>query len=944
MAADGSSVCLGEHEVLAYVHGAPDDVERSRVELHIDVCGECRWLVSELAREDPLALMSSKIGRFVIRERLGAGGMGVVYSAYDPELDRNVALKLVRPGAHEDGPARLLAEARAMARLSHPGVVPIYDVTSDGAEVVLAMELVDGEDARRWLARLRPSWKTAIAVLLPAGRGLAAAHAAGIVHRDVKPSNVLIGRDGRARITDFGLARASSVEDATDQPHQVAESRPTVPPPVTRTGQLVGTPAYMAPEQRRGRSATARSDQFSFSVLLYEAVYGERPFATSDGEAALAASRPVDATAWRLRSAPAGSAVPAWLRRILLRGLAFEPAERWPSLAVMLHCIEDTPRRRRRVGLAAAAGATALAVLGVLVADHELVAANDCSGAPPALEKAFPLVNWTATRARIATLGPYGQVVANHVDQALGGFRSQWIEGHRDACLAHQSGAQSSALLDQRMACLGRARASLAAVGDLLRDATGTELPDVLAAVRSLPEPSACSDITMLLASVPPPPRELVDRVAAADESLAQIELKLNAGQFTKARDEARSIVALARSLGYRPLLARARLMEGEAGLWLDYPALAAEALAEATNVALEVGDDALAVEAWARGAYVKGTGGLGEAQTLDGVQLIESVARRLGSPSFARALLENNLAAAEGAHGHPEAAADRRGRVLALAPKITGPHARELLAFRGNVARHIEDPVGRDAALAEVESETSRWLGAEHPETLRQRALRGKLVIDLVAARQLLSSACEKYEQFHVAAAAMNTTECWAELGFVSDELDDRAGALAALEHVARLSGDGGYISPESPGYVLLFRGDARAASAHFRTAVAEITRSGDTQWWRTFERGKLELGLGRALFAAGDHRGASDVLQQALTDLSVPQAPGGVVHRRLARAYAVRAQALAATGSRTQAVDAAREALRWLREEGARSEELAKLSRETGARDGHGGLAERP
>src|SRR5262249_43810148 len=156
-------------------------------------------------------------------------------------------------------------------------------------------------------------------------------------------------------------------------------------------------------------------------------------------------------------------------------------------------------------------------------------------------------------------------------------------------------------------------------------------------------------------------------------------------------------------------------------------------------------------------------------------------------------------------------------------------------------------------------------------------------------------------YERFHVAEAAMNTTECWGELGFIAAELNDRAGALAALEHVLRLPGDGGSVSPESAGYVLLFRGDARAASAHFRTAVAEILRSDDTPRWRTFERGKLELGLGRALFAAGDHRGAIEVLQQALTDLSFAETPGGVVQHRRARAYAVLAPALAASGSQT-------------------------------------------
>ena len=258
--------CLAESEAVAYVEGRLAADDHARATLHIDRCDACSWLISELARATPpadlvraddsdadMVLVPGRcVGRYVVGERLGSGGMGVVYAAYDPELDRKVALKVVNPGlAHDPGArARLLLEARAMARLSHPGVVPIHDVhVLGGGHVVLAMEMVDGQDARQWLLEARPGWREVLDVLMPAGRGLAAAHAARIVHRDIKPSNLLVGRDRRARITDFGLARTEPPRDeiADEIADEMADDgralRPAASPaPPNRTGMC--TPAH----------------------------------------------------------------------------------------------------------------------------------------------------------------------------------------------------------------------------------------------------------------------------------------------------------------------------------------------------------------------------------------------------------------------------------------------------------------------------------------------------------------------------------------------------------------------------------------------------------------------------------------------------------------------------------------------------------------------------
>ncbi len=216
------------------------------------------------------------VGRYVILDRIGAGGMGVVYAAYDPELDRRVALKLLRTDRFAaPGHLRLLREAKALARLTHPNVVAVHDAGTFGDQVFVAMELVEGETLRQWLEAGARSWREVLDRLLAAGRGLAAAHAAGLVHRDFKPENVLLGRDGRVRVVDFGLAKA--LADAAEEP-AAPDSGGELASPLTEWGAVLGTPAYMAPEQIRGIAADARSDQFSFCVALYEALYGERPF------------------------------------------------------------------------------------------------------------------------------------------------------------------------------------------------------------------------------------------------------------------------------------------------------------------------------------------------------------------------------------------------------------------------------------------------------------------------------------------------------------------------------------------------------------------------------------------------------------------------------------------------------------------------------------------
>ncbi|HEX2164169.1 MAG TPA: serine/threonine-protein kinase, partial [Thermoanaerobaculia bacterium] len=322
------------------------------------------------------------VGRYRVIDKIGEGGMGAVYAAHDPELGRTVALKLVHPdeasGASRD---RLLREAQALARVSHPHVVTVHDVGRHGEAVFLAMEYVAGGTLDDWLRAGPRGWREVVAAFLPAAHGLAAAHAAGIVHRDFKPSNVLRGDDGRTRVADFGLARAAP-ERATVLPLVAPPRRATAVPPasdgagepaapvpfpagrwlasrLTVTGRALGTPSFMAPEQHAGGEVGPATDQFAFCVALWQALYGEHPFA--GGSPAETRARVL---AGEVAPAPSGARVPAWLRAVLLRGLEVRPERRWGSLAELAQTIERRTAPRRAplaLGVALAIAVAALA-------------------------------------------------------------------------------------------------------------------------------------------------------------------------------------------------------------------------------------------------------------------------------------------------------------------------------------------------------------------------------------------------------------------------------------------------------------------------------------------------------------------------------------------------------------------------------------------------------
>jgi tetratricopeptide (TPR) repeat protein/tRNA A-37 threonylcarbamoyl transferase component Bud32 len=372
--------CLDDNTVLAFVERLLPAADHERVARHLDDCEACLAIACAAAQSpgtddrEPAAV-GEVVGRYALVELIGRGGMGSVYVAHDPQLDRKVALKLVRSAryAQRDVKDRLSREARAMAKVTHAHVVTVYDAGELDDGVFIAMELVDGQTLARWLTTTPRTWREVVRVFVDVGRGLHAAHAVGVVHRDFKPENVLVDRTGRAAVTDFGLALANDpaptaelVDISLDDTH-----------PLTRTGALVGTPRFMSPEQFRGQTVDARSDQFSFAVALYAALYHAYPYeGTTVGELLAAVTRGA------LPPRPEPTDVPIRVHHVLVRALSTDVAERYPTMAALLDELDAALHpSRRRAALVAGLALACVAAGGVwLWAAHA-----PASSPPPAL-------------------------------------------------------------------------------------------------------------------------------------------------------------------------------------------------------------------------------------------------------------------------------------------------------------------------------------------------------------------------------------------------------------------------------------------------------------------------------------------------------------------------------------------------------------------------------
>jgi tetratricopeptide (TPR) repeat protein len=549
------------------------------------------------------------VGRYVLGERLGAGGMGVVYSAHDARLDRSVALKLLRPDASGDGEAhrQLLREAQTLARLAHPNVVNVHDIGDFEGRVYVDMELVKGSTLAQWLAATRRTWEEVVGVFVQAGRGLAAAHAIGIVHRDFKPDNVLVGDDGRVRVADFGIALLGprpAREGAGRADEAGADEQATTASPVVRShsGSIArtGTPAYMAPEQRRDGTADTRSDQYSYCVALYEAVYGERPRAKAPS------------------GGPARGTPPAWLKQAIERGLSLAPEDRHSTMEALLDMLVSEPRRRRqrRRGVATAAAAVALlAAGGVWGRAHDRAAPPQlCKGAEAKLAGVWDEGRKAAVeRTFLAIPRPFSADAWRGARATLDAYTREWAGTRTDACEATRvRGEQSDQILDLRMACLDDRLAAVGALVDVFSHADDAIVTHAFGATQALPRLAACSDAKWLTARVrPPADPETAAKVTLVRARLAQVKALDDSGKYADALSLAQKISGEAEQTGDRGVQATALYTEGcLLGRTGNLPR-AEETLRRATSAADAAGDDAIRVRAWGSLLfYVAGEGG----------------------------------------------------------------------------------------------------------------------------------------------------------------------------------------------------------------------------------------------------------------------------------------------------------------------------------------------
>ncbi|MDX2092435.1 MAG: serine/threonine-protein kinase [Kofleriaceae bacterium] len=576
------------------------------------------------ARRRGALTRGTAIGRYVVLGRLGEGGMGEVYSAYDPELDRRIALKVLAPATRSTASSeslraaqtRLLDEARALARLSHPNVVAVHDVGAIDDDVFIAMEFVEGVTVTRWLAQEPRTWRQVVEVIMAAGRGLEAAHAAGLVHRDVKPDNIILGADGRVRVIDFGIALTPDTVDFAGW-------------------SFAGTPAYMAPEQFTGHEIGPHTDQFGLAVTLYQALWRQRPF---DGETSTTIAANV--TGGRLLLPPT-SDVPVEVRAAVLRALSRDPGERFPTLSAMLAAIVPPPRRPRWPYLVAGVAVLALAVAAVLSGRGARESEPPCQGFERDLAGVWDPARKRAVAAAFADHRDDWPVVERMID----GYASEWIERKTQACRATVVlRAQPEAVMARRMACLDTRLRELDALAAVLASgsAARTSRAESVAGLRPL---RPCDNLAAL--GHGPPTSVSPVEVNAIEGGLAHLHALRLARRDKEARAAAEALISRARAAGWAAAAARALVHRGHAE-WLDgAPAAARETLFEAIRTGAEADDDAVQAEAWVGLVGVEAAGLRQPTEALRWVKHAEVALARGGSDLETRGMLLHNTGGA---------------------------------------------------------------------------------------------------------------------------------------------------------------------------------------------------------------------------------------------------------------------------------------------------------
>lgn len=763
----------------------------------------------------------SALGRYLIIERVGQGGMGEVYAAYDPKLDRRVAIKVLQLDAASDATTRLEAEGRALARVRHPNVVTVHDLGLRPGGLFVAMEFIDGEPLSSWIAASRDSSRC-VEVFTAAARGLAAAHAAGIVHRDFKPANVMLEHGGRVVVLDFGLARLSPGSRATPSGEfEVSGDAPA-------THSAAGTPGYMAPEQINGDPVTSASDQFSWSVSLYQALHGRLPFAGRHAVERLESIRA------GLSESAGSDGVPRWLDRIVRRGLAADPEARFASMSAVVAALDNGKARRRRgVQLAVVTlGSVAAVTAGVQASQTDEQPSLACVREA---KEAFEVV-WDLERAEALSTAfdgsgrPHAASTAQRVRRRVDSYAATWHEIAAQACHATLvDSVASQDTLRGRQACLASQTSGLNEVLTVLQDVSREPavVDHAISIVAALASPRTC----LARHAVTVPPAAVQAAVAAVRAGVARCAARRAAGQFKRAAQEIATALAQAEALNPTPALVealaeRARLHDARG----EYDAALNDA-ARAVAVATELDLPQLQTEGALTVMRIQGQrlGAYDEAERW--LAISEGAARRLAGDDLLNAKLLWNRGAVQRRRGDAVAAEASLREALALYeagdedPLPLSGLVVELAEALGDQAKYDDAAVLIERTLAlRVEA-----LGPMHPgvaDTLTSLATsagrQGRVRDAIALGRRALSLYETGVDQAHpnVGTILNNLAIEYVEAGRLPEALASYDRSLAVREAA---------LGPlhEDVGETLTNRGWALFAAGRNREALRDLKRS---------------------------------------------------------------------------------------------------------------------
>ncbi|MCU0695484.1 MAG: protein kinase [Myxococcaceae bacterium] len=836
-----------DSELAEFAQGNLAGAAMTSVESHLAACSDCRALVAQVVKVlSPARVYGPHrglvVGRYVVLDSVGAGALGEVYSAHDSTLERTVALKWLYPsptGLDRDAlRAQLLLEARALAKVQHPNVVVVHDVLAHEEADVIVMELVQGARSLRLALGPTTPWQRTVELFRSAADGLAAAHDAGVIHRDFKPDNVLVDGSGRVVVVDFGLARQADVNPAGAQPTTATRS------------QLSGTPAYLAPERWSGAPADAAADQFSFCVSLYECLTGRLPFTQVAVEARLDEMR---------RGPPALPAeVSPQVVQVLRRGLAFDPKERWPSMREVrarLDAALQAPRRRRQRLLVGAL----VSLTAAVVALGAFQLRGRCESADAPVRDLWSAGRRDSVlRALLATNHPAAADLSRQTLKALDALATSLAEARRRACVATAYEGDSDALLAARQACLSRRLSDVDALLRGFETADGKVVERAVMAVESVSPPQACLESSLTNAE-PAPAGAAGAGIEAVQGKVATMRAARLLGRVKDSVALGEATVREARAAGWKPLTSDA-LLEWSLGLdRLSKFDEARERGLEALELALLARDEAQAFDAAVALAY------------LDGVD------RKQSEAGLTWVRLAKALVAPQSQRGSQ---AVRLGNVEAVL-LMRADRAADAVPLLTTLARDVE-------AKGQLQTVNGARLYSNLSAALRES---GRPAEGIEASQRSLALMEQVLSPSHpdVAAALNNLGSAQADLG----KLDEAQGSFErSVELRERLFGPDALVlaTPHyNLGELAFRRGDGATALEEYgrsRAIVEKTNGPDDDDAWDS------KMGEGLALGLLGRHDEAVTLLEQTVPQLEKRRLPAwNVAQAKLGLATSLRA-----------------------------------------------------